>query len=171
MAKISEKQFIDVYNEYAEKIFKYCYFRVNSKEDAEDLASKTFMKTWDYIVNGKKIDQMRAFLYRVAHNAIIDFYKSRQRQQEKEMSLDAFEDETIDIPDETDFVKDIEIRNAIKDVQEKIKELPDNYGEIIILRYINDLSLKEIAEVTGLTENNATVRLHRATEALKKKIT
>ena len=55
----------------------------------------------------------------------------------------------------------------IGDVQKRLQELPEQYREIIILRYINDLSIQEIANVTEMTENNVYVKLHRATEKLK----
>src|SRR3989338_7418802 len=104
----SEEQFIDLYREYAPKLFKYCYFRVHSKEGAEDLAAKVFTKTWDYLVAGNQIDNMRAFIYRSAHNLIVDFYKTSKR--DREVSIHAFGDDTLDIPDDASFVHDIETR-------------------------------------------------------------
>jgi RNA polymerase sigma-70 factor, ECF subfamily len=170
MPAITEEQFIEAYNEHAPAIFKYCFFRVSSKEDAEDIASQTFTKTWDYISQGKNIDQIKPFLYRIAHNAIIDFYKQRNKKQEKEVSINMDDGDTIDIPDKSSIVEDLDLQKTIDDVQDKIKDLNDNYREIITLRYINDLSMKEIAEVTGLSEGNVGVRLHRATEKLKKQL-
>jgi len=73
--KKEQEQFMKVYDEYSAGVYRYCYFRLNSREDAEDLTSTVFHKTWDYLAQGKKIDNMRAFLYRVAHNQIVDLYK------------------------------------------------------------------------------------------------
>src|SRR3989344_2552890 len=152
MKSIDENKFIELYHEYAPKLFKYCYFRVNSKEDAEDLAAKVFTKTWDYLAQGNTIDNLRAFIYRSAHNLIIDFYKTSKK--DREVSIHGFGKDTIDIPDKANFAKDIETRSLIADVHTKLKELPEAYREIIILRHINDLSIAEIAKVTEMTENN-----------------
>lgn len=165
MDTINEEQYIELYREYAPKLFKYCYFRVHSKEDAEDLAGKTFTKMWDYLAQGNKIDNYRAFMYRTAHNIIIDFYKSSKK--DREISIHSFGEDTVDIPQEATFVDDTETRAMIGDVQKRLQELPEQYREIIILRYINDLSIQEIANVTEMTENNVSVKLHRATEKLK----
>lgn len=165
MENIDENKFIELYREHAPKLFKYCYFRVNSKEDAEDLAGQVFMKTWDYLAQGKQIDNMRAFLYRSAHNTIVDFYKTSKK--DREVSIHSFGEDTIDIPDTSDLAGDAEMRSLVKEVTAKLRVLPDAYREIIVLRFINELSIAEIAETTGMTENNVSVKLHRAVEKLK----
>ncbi len=165
MEQITEEQFIEFYREHAPKLFKYCYFRVHSKEDAEDLAGKVFMKTWDYIVQGNTVDNMRAFLYRSAHNVIVDFYKTSKK--DREISMDSFGEDTVDIPDNIDIAADTETKMLVKEAMGKLEELPDAYREIIILRFINELGIKEIADATGMTENNVSVKLHRAIEKLK----
>mgnify|MGYP001583856839 FL=1 len=162
---MDEQAFIELYHEHAPKLFKYCYFRVHSKEDAEDLAGKVFMKTWDYLVQGKTIDNMRAFLYRSAHNLVVDFYKTSKK--DREISIHSFGEDTIDIPDTSDIAGDAETKSLVKEVMEKLEVLSDDYREIIILRFINELSIAEIAEATGMTENNVSVKLHRAVEKLK----
>jgi RNA polymerase sigma-70 factor, ECF subfamily len=164
MKPVSEGKFVEVYREYAPKIFKYMYFRVSSREDAEDLSSRVFTKTWDYMISGNEVDNMRAFLYRVAHNLVVDFYKTSKR--DKEVSIHAFED-TVDIPEEKHFIDDLETKSLVSEVEDKLDKLSDAYREIIVLRYINDMSITEIANVTGMTENNVSVKLHRAVEKLR----
>ncbi|MEK7583580.1 MAG: RNA polymerase sigma factor [Patescibacteria group bacterium] len=165
MENIDENKFIELYQEHAPKLFKYCYFRVNSKEDAEDLAGQVFMKTWDYLAQGNQIENMRAFLYRSAHNVIVDFYKTSKK--DREISIHGFGEDTIDIPDTSDLAGDVETKSLVRDVIAKLEVLPDAYREIIVLRFINELSINEIAETTGMTENNVSVKLHRAMEKLK----
>ncbi len=161
----TEESFIKIYDEYSPKIFKYCLFRVSSKEEAEDLASQTFLKAWDYTSTGKEIDNFQAFLYQIAHNLVVDHY--RKGRSSKEISIDN-PDNPIDIPENVEFVDTLDQELALRDVRQKLDELPDNYKEIITLRYVNDLSIKEIAQAMSITENNASVILHRATEKLKK---
>lgn len=158
MDQVSEERFIELYHEHAGKLFKYCYFRVHSKEDAEDLSGKVFMKTWDYLRQGNTIDNMRAFLYRSAHNLIVDFYKTSKK--DREVSIHAFGEDEIDLPDETDLAGDTEIKHTAEDVKRKLELLPEAYRDIIIMKYINDLTISEIAQATGMTENNVSVKLH-----------
>src|SRR3989344_7488002 len=123
MHSITEDKFIELYREHAPKLFKYCYFRVNSKEDAEDLAGQVFMKTWDYITQGNTIDNMRAFLYRSAHNLIVDFYKTSKK--DREVSIHSFGEDTIDIPDTSDLVCDTATKLLVQEVTAKLDILPD----------------------------------------------
>ena len=84
------------------------------------------------------------------------------------MSIHNFEDDEVDIPDESTFVEDIDMKMTISGIQSKLDTLHEAYRELIVLRYVNDLSIQEIASITGLTENNVSVKLHRAVESLKK---
>lgn len=156
--------FPSIYDEFAPKIYKFCYFRVSSKEEAEDIASQVFMKAWDHVAAGKEVTNVQGFLYRIASNLVIDFY--RKNKTKHEVSLDdPFN--PIDVPDKVNFVEGIEKDMLIQDIQSKLDQLPENYREVIIHKYINDLSIKEIAEVMDTSENNISVRLHRAIEKLK----
>lgn len=162
---ITERSFANIYDEFAPKIFKFCYFRVSSKEEAEDLTSQVFIKTWDHLSAGGALTNIQGFLYRIANNLVIDFY--RKNKNRHEVSIDSTLD-AIDLPDATDFVKDLDLRITIEQVQSKLELLSDAYREVITLKYISDLSLKEIAHIMDTTENNISVRLHRAIEKLKK---
>lgn len=164
---MDEQSFINLYDELAPKIFKYCFFRVNSKEDAEDITSQVFLRTWDYLRLGKEIKNIKGFLYQIAHNLIIDYY--RKNKTNKKISLDEPEN-PIDVPEKSIFIEDLNKRMLVDEVREKINLLPDNYKEVIILRYIDDLAIKEIAQIMKIKENNISVLLYRATEKLKKLI-
>lgn len=161
----NEQQFIELYREYAPKLFAYCYVRVHSKENAEDLAAQVFTKTWDYLVAGHTIDNMRAFMYRSAHNLIIDFYKTSKA--DREISIHQFGEDTIDVPDDAKFPENLGIRMELKEIQSYLVQLPDDYRNLIVLRYLQELEIEEIAAVTGMTKNNTSVKLHRAMEKLK----
>ncbi|MBX4200907.1 RNA polymerase sigma factor, partial [Candidatus Parcubacteria bacterium] len=87
-----QQEFLDAYKQHADAIYRHCYFRVYNKDLAEDLTQETFIKTWKYIVEGKKVDNIKAFLYRVAVNLIIDHSRKKKALalddvKEKEASL------------------------------------------------------------------------------------
>src|SRR3990167_9783866 len=87
-----EKEFLDAYQQYVDAIYRHCYFRVYNKDLAEDLTQETFIKTWKYIAEGKEIKNIKAFLYRVAVNLIIDNSRKKialvlDEVKEKEVSV------------------------------------------------------------------------------------
>lgn len=160
---IDEKTFTETYDRYAPKIFKFCYFRVSSREHAEDIAAQVFLRAWDHLVTKNDVVNMQAFLYRIAANLVIDFY--RKNKENLEVSLDDVIQQ-IEIHDAHDVAEGVDVKRMIGEVQTKLQKIPDTYREVIIMKYVNDLSIKEIAEIMDTSENNISVRLHRALEKL-----
>lgn len=156
-----EKEFLKAYNDFADAIFRYCYFRVGDREAAKDIMQETFTKTWQYIVIKEgEVENIRAFLYKIATNLIID--RSRKK---KPVSLDELESQGFEPSYEgkEDIYKQIEGR----EIMDKLKLLDDKDSEIIIMRFIDDLPVKEIAEIINETENNTSVKIHRVLKKLK----
>ncbi len=155
-----EKQFLKAYDEFADPIFRHCYFRVFSREKAKDLMQETFTKTWEYLNSGPQVSNLRAFLYRVANNLIIDYARKK-----KEASLDMMVDEGFDPGRDTraQLMNFMEGGEAIK----LLEKINPKHRQVIQMRYIDDLDPKEIAAVLGETENNVSVRLHRGLKELR----
>ena len=165
---IDAKEFERIYDEFARKIYKYCFFRVSSKEEAEDISALVFIRAWDHASAGKRVDSVQAFLYRIASNLIIDHYRKGRERMETTLDDPSHQ---IDIEDRSPDLAVISDRELLlKTVRKNIALLPGGYGEVIVLRYFNDLSVKEIAEILKTKENNISVRLHRGIEKLKKMI-
>jgi RNA polymerase sigma-70 factor (ECF subfamily) len=148
------------YDTYNDAIFRYCLFETSNREVAIDLTQDTFTKVWQYLDGGKEVEHMKAFLYRVAGNLVIDY-----RRKKKTTSLDAMTEEGFDVGhDEREHTEGTfdaqKLMGLLKDVGEK-------YRDVIIMRFIDDLSIKEISDVTGESENNISVRLHRGMEKLR----
>src|SRR3989344_7992799 len=78
--RVLKDALLKAYESHAEAIYRHCYFRVFRKELAEELMQDTFMRAWEYMGNGNKIDNVRAFLYKIANNLIIDY--SRKKKEE-----------------------------------------------------------------------------------------
>jgi len=156
-------RFLKTYDEYADAIYRHCYFRVYDEERARDLMQETFMRTWQYIADGKEIQNMRAFLYRVANNLVIDEFRKK-----KELSLDELAESGFDPGvDEKEKIHASVEANQILLLLDKLDE---KHREVLILRYVEDLSFKDIAKVLGETENAITVRAHRALKKVKELI-
>ena len=80
----AEKLLYRLLEQYEESLFRFVYFKINHRENALDIVQDIFTKVWLYICDGKKIEHEQAFLYRIARNAVIDYYKKA-----RSASLDA----------------------------------------------------------------------------------
>lgn len=164
LKKGDKDAFAQVYDEYSQSIYRYIYFKVSDQHIAEDLTGNVFLKCWEYIKDDKKkVDNIRSFLYSVAHNLVIDYYRSKK--------------ETVDLAsaeqlkDETKLPLDLQIsaNQATQKLIKSLATLPDDYNDIITLHYIEEYSVREIAQILGKKENNIRVILHRALKSLKEK--
>ena len=164
--------FAEIYDFYVVRIFRFVYLKTSSKETAEDLTSDTFLKCWRYIKQkneaGKKEivknNKISSFLYKIARNLIIDHYRKK-----KDLIIEISEEEKGAIIDhKQDILAEINKKQEIEELRKSLSRLKDDYQEILILRHVEDLSMQEIAEITGKKEGAIRVQLHRAVKALEK---
>ncbi len=164
---MTQEEFRSFYNENVEKVFRFLFLRTNSFEIAQDLTADSFFKFWLSQEKDKNIKSPRAFLFQIARNNLIDFY--RQKKQKIVVSLDDLKEKGFEISQE-DFLKQQEEDYDLKIILESLKEIKPIYNEVIFYHYIENLSIKEIAFILKKKENNVRVLLHRALNALKEKI-
>mgnify|MGYP001611970769 CR=1 FL=1 len=165
MRKLTEQTYLEAYDKYADAIYRHCFFRVFSKEKAEELAQDTFMKTWEYLADGKEVENLRAFLYRVANNLIIDY--SRKKKEER---LDSLLETSPDMEPAYDGRDNLESDELAREVLSKFKDLRESDRDILTMRFVDELDLREIAEALEITPNNVSVRLNRAVKALREQL-
>lgn len=165
--KQSDKDaFIRAYDLYVDQLYRFIYFKVGNREEAEDLCSAMFLKTWHYILENSLKNQktLKALFYKISRNLIIDHY--RKTKGKETMSLD--DDNGVKLTDEKQSLNhDLELKADLLVLESKLPELKDEYREIIILRFINELSIKEIAEILDKSRGNIRVLIYRALKALK----
>jgi RNA polymerase sigma-70 factor (ECF subfamily) len=160
-AKELEKEFLAFHDEYADALFRHCLIRVRDRDAAKDIVQETFTRAWLYVSKGKKVSYMRAFLYRIANNLIID--GSRKK---KSSSLDALmEDDGFEPADES--LTDPADIPAAREAMLLVRSLDEIYRTVITMRYVDEMSPKEIAHVLGISENVVSVRIHRGIERLR----
>lgn len=155
------EQFLKAYDDLSDAIFRHCWFKIGDRERAKDLMQEVFTKSWKYIVEGAEIKNLRPFLYKVANNLIIDEYRKK-----RELSLESLSNEGFE-PADNSFKKDVEISIDAKLAVNLINKLNPKYKEIILMRYVDDLSPGDIAEITGESKNNISVKIHRGVKELK----
>ncbi len=157
-----EEQFLKAYDDYADAIFRHCALRISDRERGKELMQETFLKAWESVRRGTKVENMRAFLYKIANNLIIDTY----RRDRGEVSLeDMAEEQGFDPPDlRTDM--DVERVVAGGEIMDKLQKLEEPYRTALVMRYVDGLEPKDIADMLGITANVASVRIHRGLKHL-----
>ncbi len=156
-----EDEFLEAYDTYADAIFRHCYYRLFDRERARDIMQDTFMRAWEYMSKGEKVDNIRALLYRIANNLIIDYVRKK-----KETSLDAMQEEGFDPATDDDMTRAGDRLDGAQAI-EALKLLDDSHREVLVMRYVNGLEPAEIAKITGESANTVSVRLHRGLRKLR----
>lgn len=166
MSKSTKKKFTSIYKKYYQPLVKFTFFRVSRFDLAEELTQDAFLKTWMYINKpGKKIDDLKNFLYKVTKNLIIDFYKKKEK---KELSIE-------DVA-EKDLQKIINLEELIDNKVQynflitSIKKLESKHKKILTDRFVKQLSINNICDKTGMSPNHVSVAIYRGVLALKEKI-
>lgn len=146
--------------EYQIGLNKYAFFKTSDHEVGKDLVQVTFMKTWSYLAKGGKIETMKAFLYHILNNLIVDEYRKR-----KTSSLDSMIENGFD-PRASGHKRLLNIIDG-KNAFLLIKHLPKKYQKVMRMRYVKELSLKEISHSTQQRKNTIAVQIHRGLGKLR----
>lgn len=146
-------EYIKYYNDYKDKIFTYFYYNLaKNKEQAEDLTSDTFLKAFDKFDNYNDNFAFSTWIFTIAKNTLFDYYK----KQKYDIQLDEISEINYKefLSYESDIWKNIDNKEKIEDFSNALKKLDLAQKEVIIMKYINDFSNKEISEKTWKTETN-----------------
>ena len=159
------KIFSKIYDRYIEKIYRFIFFKVNSQEIAQDLTSETFLKTWETYKNGnQEIENIQAYLYKTARNLVIDFYREKGKVQIVSADNAFIADPAPNLEEKARLSSDIE------QIRQVLTNLKDDYQNVIIWHYLDDLPISEVAKLLDRSEEATRVLLHRALNSLRQKI-
>jgi RNA polymerase sigma-70 factor (ECF subfamily) len=170
MQNTTEAAYLQAFEENSDALFRHAYFRLSSRERAVDLTQDTFIKAWDYLRGGGAIKHWKNFLYRVLNNLIIDEYR-RGKTESLEALVEhqpAITEALLASGSRREKEEKLDEELLIEKVRELIPKLPDSYRVALGLRYVDGFSPKEIASILGISENVASVRVHRAVAQLRK---
>jgi len=162
----SQDAYGELYDLYIERIYRFIAIKVSERHTAEDLTSDVFLKTWNYLTQDSKgreeaIKSFSGLIYRIARTTLVDFYRSKAKNQE--LPLETIED----MGDSSRVIENIHISQEAQAILSMVKNLKREYQEVILLKYIEELSTAEIAEILGKKKTNVRVTLHRAMNMLK----
>ena len=156
------QEFDEIYKENARVVMKFLLSMTRDYHLAEELTQETFYRAYKNIKSFKGTCKLNVWLCQIAKNLYLDTVKSSRWQRETELG-----EEQVD---KRQHFKEVEEQDSVAQIYRKIHSLEDPYKEVFLLRYNGDLSLKEIGELFGKTENWARVTYYRAKEKLKKSL-
>jgi RNA polymerase sigma-70 factor, ECF subfamily len=167
----SNPAFETVFTEYHPKILRYLT-RMVGAADAEDVAQEVFDRVHRGLRKFQGKSSLSTWIYRIATNAAIDRSRSASYKHEKDRK--SYEDDTMPessgamAPPTPQATERLLIRKEMSEcINEFIDALPPNYKTVLVLSDLEGLANREIAEILGISEDNAKVRLHRARARLK----
>ena len=182
---VDKQQYLSkIYDDYADSIYRFLLIKTSSVETAQDLTSETFLRFVKTIVNRgvrppsqersdpPMIQNPRAFLYKTARNLTIDYYRKKSKTVFLENDLrgdgNIYDDAVLD--DISGIAQKFDLEKDVLRVQKTLLKLQDECAEVIILRYIEEMSFSEISEIVGKPEGTIRVILHRAIKELRENL-
>ena len=151
-------------NRYKKSIHSYIFYLVRNQDLADDIFQDTFLKVIMTIKQGRYTDngKFKAWITRIAHNLIIDNF--RQERNENTISNDEVE---VDLLNDmrlcdTNIEDEMVQEQVYNDIKKLVYHLPENQREVLEMRFYQDMSFKEIADITGVSINTALGRMRYA---------
>jgi len=166
-----QQAFSRIMDLYRERVMRMALHMVGNREDANDLCQETFVRVYRAL---DTFDSSRAFtpwLYRIAHNVVYDHFRRKKARpaladNDPERPIEETKaDRNAANPQDTVISEEVKTR-----IQAAIQSLPENYRDVVIFRFVDDLSYAEIAETLNLTEANVMMRMSRARRLLRDKL-
>ena len=153
-------KFEQLYDMYYDCVYRYIFVSVKNKWNAEDIISTVFTKIFENQNKITEVSESKNWVFRIAHNAIIDFYRKNNRVIPSETFLE--------ISDEDFGYEDIVIKDEFNGVKIILDQLPEDTKEMLYLRFYGGLKFREIAETVNIAENTVKSVISRAIKKIKK---
>lgn len=150
---------------YKDMVYSLAYKMTKNREEAEEISQDTFIKAFKNLKNFKGDSKFSTWLYRIAYHAALDSIKKNKNNNS---TFEINEVTYNQIKSVEDILQGIERKERAKVMNECLLKLPEEERSIIWMFYYDELSLKEIIDVTQLSEANVKVKLHRARKRLLK---
>jgi RNA polymerase sigma-70 factor (ECF subfamily) len=158
-----QEMFARLYDAYMERIYRYVYFRVADEKLAEDITSQVFLKVWE------KLDTYQAgqspfmaWLYRIAHNAVIDYYRS------KKVAISLEEANPVDLSHANEMDEKLDLEIQSEELRAALRELTEEQQQVLILKFVGGLSTTEIAQQLGKQQGAVRALQMRGLQGLAK---
>lgn len=155
--------FGELYDRYHPMIYRFIAVKVARREDAEDLTHQVFLAAWQNIARYKDLGHpFSSWLYRIARNQVIDHYRAKK----PDVSLEVMDIEGLlePVAAHIDLPRKMELEKTLK----AVRQLSQDHQDVIIMRFVEDLSVRETAKAMKRSEGAVKLLQHRAIKELKK---
>jgi RNA polymerase sigma-70 factor (ECF subfamily) len=155
--------FGELYDRYQPKIYRFIFLKVSHREEAEDLTHQVFLNAWKNVE--RYTDQgfpFSSWLFRIARNKVIDYYRTKKTT----LDIDVIPEEIVGIA-EQDSQQDAENTLQLEKVYRALQQLSEEQKEVLILRFIQELSYDEVAEIMDKSPGTVRVLQHRGIKRLQ----
>ncbi len=164
-----KKEYSRLYNKYVAKIYRFIFLKVSSQEMAEDITSIVFVRGWDkfrhqYSDSEQKtvIKNPPAYLYQIARNELASYYQKKNKIKTVQI------DDSREIEDKSPGIREkITLSSDLQEIKKAINSLKEDYQNVIIWRYLDEYSIRDIAKITEKPAGTVRVMIHRALKELK----
>ena len=156
--------FGELYRIYLDRIYRYVFYHVREKMTAQDITEEVFLKAWKAIGSCKGKEQtFSSWLYRIAHNQVIDSHRSRQRRLTVEIAME-------NLPEVVDTKQEMDAKLDQQQLLEAITCLDEKQKQIIILKFIEGMDNNEIEQIVGKNQGYIRVLQMRALHTLRQRL-
>ncbi len=165
--------FSEIIELYKDKVYQLCYRMLGNSHEAEDVAQEAFIRAFINIESFHIEKKFSTWIFRIATNLSIDRIRKKKpdyfldAELSKSEGLTMYSQVANDSPLPEDELVSLELQQI---VQEEILKLPEKYRAVVVLKYIEELSLKEISDILELPISTIKTRIHRGREALRKQL-
>ncbi|MFC1931562.1 RNA polymerase sigma factor [Chloroflexota bacterium] len=154
--------FGELYSMYLDRIYRYVFYQVKDKMTAEDITEEVFIKAWNAIGSCKGREKtFSAWLYRIAHNRMVDIFRSQEKERPVEIDT---------VAEVVSAGREVETDMEHRELLDSIAQLPPNQKQVIILKYIEGLDNPEIERITGKKQGAIRVLQMRALTTLRERL-
>jgi len=164
MAKNYKKQFAGLYDKHIAQIYRYAFLKVGTKEVAEDIVAEVFTKSWKKFRTGLEIKNASAYLYQVARAEVANYYRTGAKAEFVSIDVVPIIDSKAG-PEAEQILK-----GDLENLQQHLKEIKEEYQDILIWYYVDGYSTKEIAAILEKSERAVRVMVSRALAELREKM-
>ena len=157
------KIFEEVYQLQAKAIFRFVYFKVSDYELAQDITAETFLRFWKVLSGQGNIQNRRALLYTISNGLVIDYY--RKAEHKKKVAISKIDENLVFVTDSLE--EKLDAKTQLQQVLAALQKIKKEYRDVLLLYYVDELEVSEIAFIVKKKENAVRVLIHRALKALK----
>ena len=164
--KGNQEAFAELYDIFIDLIYRYVYYRVN-QADVEDVVENIFLKIWENVrkYRQQKNTHFSSWIFRIAHNMVIDYYRSNKVHEYDELDLNL-----VDHDREHNPIRKTQDSLNQRDLKAALTKVKKQYRDILIYKFINELSNKEVSQILKKSEGSLRILQFRALRALKKEL-